>query len=62
MKNGYFISYLGATATMSTVILQALRMAKRYGQPVTTRTKPSFESIVKTAESGIDFFLNKKSS
>lgn len=61
MKKGYFIAYLGATATMGIVLSQAGRMAKKYGQPLTVCQKPSLESIIKAGESGIDFFLKKKS-
>lgn len=61
MKKGYFISYLGGAATMSTVIFQAIRMAKKYGQPVNTCKKPSLEDVIKALENGMDFLLKKKS-
>lgn len=45
---------------MSTVIFQAIRMAKKYGQPVNTCKKPSLEDVIKAVENGMDFLLKKK--
>lgn len=59
MKKGYFISYLGAAATVGMVLSKATKMTKKYGQPLKEKKKPSPEKIAKTAEKGIDFVVKK---
>ena len=59
MKKGYFIAYLGATATMGIVLSKATKMTKKYGQPLKEKKKVSPEKIAKPAEKGIDFVAKK---
>lgn len=59
MKNGYFIAYLGAAATMGIVLSKANKMTKKYGQPLKAKKKVSPEKLAKTAEKGIDFAVKK---
>lgn len=59
MKKDYFISYLGAAATVGIVLSKATKMTKKYGQPLKEKKKPSPEKIAKTAEKGIDFVVKK---
>lgn len=59
MKKGYFIAYLGATATMGIVLSKATKMTKKYGQPLKEKKKVSPEKIAKTAKKGIDFVVKK---
>ncbi len=59
MKKGYFIAYLGATATMGIVLSKATKMTKKYGQPLKEKKKVSPEKLAKTAEKGIDFVTKK---
>ena len=59
MKKGYFISCLGAAATVGIVLSKATKMTKKYGQPLKEKKKPSPEKIAKTAEKGIDFVVKK---
>ena len=59
MKKGYFITYLGAIATMGIVLSKATKMTKKYGQPLKAKKKVSPEKLAKTAEKGIDFVAKK---
>lgn len=59
MKKGYFITYLGAIATMGIVLSKATKMTKKYGQPIKTKKKISPEKLANTAEKGIDFVAKK---
>ncbi len=59
MKKGYFITYLGAIATMGIVLSKATKMTKKYGQPLKAKKKVSHEKLAKTAEKGIDFVAKK---
>ena len=59
MKKGYFIAYLGATATMGIVLSKTTKMTKKYGQPLKEKKKVSPEKLAKTAEKGIDFVVKK---
>ena len=59
MKKGYFIAYLGATATMGVVLSQAGKMTKKYGQPLKEKKKISPEKLAKPIEKGVDFVANK---
>lgn len=59
MKKGYFIAYLGATATMGIFISKAGKMAKKYGQPLKEKKKIAPEKLAQTAEKGIDFVAKK---
>ena len=59
MKKGYFISYLGAAATVGIVLSKATKTTKKYGQPLKEKKKPSPEKIAKTAEKVIDFVVKK---
>ena len=59
MKKGYFITYLGAVATMGIVLSKATKMTKKYGQPLKAKKKVSPEKLAKTAEKGIGFVAKK---
>lgn len=59
MKKGYLVAYLGGAATMGIVISQGLKMAKKYGQPIGNKRRPSLDNIEKTAEKGLDFIAKK---
>lgn len=59
MKKGYFISYLGAVATMGIVLSQAGKMTKKYGQPLKEKKKMSVDKLAKTAEKGVNLLFDK---
>lgn len=59
MKKRYFITYLGAIATMGIVLSKATKMTKKYGQPLKAKKKVSPEKLANTAEKGIDFVAKK---
>ena len=59
MKKGYFITYLGAVATMGIVLSNATKMTKKYGQPLKAKKKVSPEKLANTAEKGIDFVAKR---
>lgn len=59
MKKGYFITYLGAAATMGIVLSKATKMTKKYGQPIKEKKKMSVDKLAKTAEKGVDFVAKK---
>ena len=59
MKKGYFITYLGAAATMGIVLSKAVKMTKKYGQPLKEKKKISVDKLAKTAEKGVDFVAKK---
>ncbi len=59
MKKGYFISYLGAVATMGIVLSQAGKMTKKYGQPLKEKKKMSVDKLTKTAEKGVNLLFDK---
>ena len=59
MKKGYFITYLGAAATMGIVLSKATKMTKKYGQPLKAKKKMSVDKLAKTAEKGVNLLFDK---
>ena len=59
MKKGYFITYLGAAATMGIVISKASKMTKKYGQPLKAKKKMSVDKLAKIAEKGVNLLFDK---
>mgnify|MGYP003431468892 FL=1 len=59
MKKGYFITYLGAAATMGIVLSKASKMTKKYGQPLKAKKKMSVDKLAKTAEKGVNLLFDK---
>ncbi len=59
MKKGYFISYLGAVATMGIVLTKASKMTKKYGQPIKEKKKMSVDRLAKTVEKGVNLLFDK---
>ena len=59
MKKGYFIAYVGAAATMGIVLSKAIKMTKKYGQPLKDKKKMSVDKLAKTAEKGVGFVAKK---
>ncbi len=59
MKKGYFITYLGAAATMGFVFSKASKMTKKYGQPLKEKKKMSVDKLAKIAEKGVNLLFDK---